>query len=167
VILQAAPRRAARAVEGAMQLSEQQIRDIRASYARIKPEAERISHLFYEDLFRREPRLRQLFGPDLGHQPMSFMTALEAIVGHLDNPEALDALVDELGRRHAPLHIRPEAYRAMEDSLIDTMAYALGQHLTNPVERAWRSAFGQIGAAMIERGRKDAEAAEAAASARE
>ncbi len=139
-----------------MQLSDQQISDIRASYARIKPEADRISHLFYEDLFRREPRLRQLFGPDLGHQGMSFMKAIEAIVQHLDRPQELDAVVEELGAIHAPFHIRPEHYRAMEDSLIDTMAYALGEHLTNPVERAWRSAFAQVGTAMIERGRKDA-----------
>lgn len=147
-----------------MQLNEQQISDIRASYARIKPEAERISNLFYEDLFRREPRLRELFGPDLGHQGMSFMKALDAIVRHLDEPEALNAVVGELGAIHAPFHIRPEHYRAMEDSLIDTMAYALGEHLTNPVERAWRSAFGQVGAAMIERGRRDAEPVAAASA---
>lgn len=139
-----------------MELTPRQIEDIRESYARIKPEAERISHLFYEDLFRREPKLRQLFGPDLGHQGMSFMKALEAIVQHLDNPPELDAVVEELGVIHAPFHIRPEHYRAMEDSLIDTMTYALGEHLTNSVERAWRSAFSQIGAAMIERGQQDA-----------
>jgi hemoglobin-like flavoprotein len=110
---------------------------------------------------RREPRLRQLFGPDLGHQGMSFMKAIEAIVQHLDHPRELDAVVDDLGAIHAPFHIRPDHYRAMEDSLIDTMAYALGEHLTNPVERAWRSAFGQVGAAMIERGRKDAGRAKA------
>ncbi len=143
-----------------MKLTERQIEDIRRSFDRIKPEAERISHLFYEDLFRRAPKLRQLFGPDLGHQGMSFMKALETIVQHLDNPTELDAVVDELGAIHAPFHIWPEHYRAMEDSLIDTMAYALGEHLTNPVERAWRSAFSQVGAAMIERGRQDAEARE-------
>lgn len=137
-----------------MHLTDQQISDIRASYARIEPEAERIGHLFYEDLFRREPRLRQLFGPNLGHQGMSFMRAIESIVRHLDVPGELDAVVEELAAIHAPFHIRPEHYRAMEDSLIDTMAYALGQHLTNPVERAWRSAFAQVGAALVERGRK-------------
>ena len=147
-----------------MQLSEQQIRDIRASHARIAPEAERISHLFYEDLFRREPGLRQLFGHDLGHQAMSFMKAIESIVLHLDRPQELDAVVGELAQIHAPFHIRPEHYRAMEDALIDTMAYALGEHLTNPVERAWRSAFGQIGAAMIERGEKYSEPGRAASA---
>ncbi len=141
-----------------MQLTEQQIDDIRRSYAIIAPESERISHLFYEDLFQRAPRLRELFGPELGHQGMAFMTALDAIVGRLDRPEELDRQVEELGAIHAPFHIRPEAYRAMEDSLIDTMTYALGEKMTNPVERAWREAFGQIGAAMIERGRRDAEA---------
>jgi hemoglobin-like flavoprotein len=146
-------------MEGTMELSERQIEDIRKSFDRIKPEAERISHLFYEDLFRREPRLRQLFGPDLGHQGMSFMKALETIVQHLDDPAELGAVVDELGAIHAPFNIQSEHYRAMEDSLIDTMAYALGEHLTNPVERAWRSAFGQVGAAMIARGGQDAAAA--------
>ena len=141
-----------------MQLTEQQIDDIRRSYAIIAPEAERISHLFYEDLFRRDPRLRELFGPELGHQGMAFMTALNAIVRHLDQPEKLDRQVAELGAIHAPFHIRPESYRAMEDSLIDTMTYALGEKMTNPVERAWREAFGQVGAAMIERGRRNAEA---------
>jgi hemoglobin-like flavoprotein len=147
-----------------MQLTEQQIRDIRASHARIAPEAERISHLFYQDLFRREPRLRELFGPDLGHQGMSFMKALESIVLHLDKPQELDAVVGELAQIHAPFHIRPEHYRAMEDALIDTMAYALGERLTNPVERAWRSAFGQIGAAMISRGENYVEAGRTASA---
>lgn len=141
-----------------MHLTDQQISDIRDSYAIIKPEAERLSEIFYRDFFEREPRLRQLFGPDLGHQGMAFMTALEAIVRHLDDPAALDAEVSWLGARHAPFHIRPESYHSMEASLIDTMTYALGEKFTNPVEQAWRSAFSQVGAAMIEKGRQHAEA---------
>lgn len=140
-----------------MQLTEQQIDDIRRSYAIVAPEAARIEHFFYEDLFRRAPRLREQFGDRLGHEGMAFMTALDSIVNHLDSPDALDRMVEELGAIHAPFRIRPDAYRAMEDSLIDTMTYALGEKMTNPVERAWRSAFGQVGARMIEAGRRHAE----------
>lgn len=141
-----------------MHLTDQQISDIRDSHSIIKPGSERLSGIFYRNLFQRAPRLRQLFGPDLGHQGMAFMTALDAIVHHLDQPAELDAEVSWLGARHAPFHIRPESYRAMEDALIDTMAYALGARFTNPVELAWRSAFRQVGAAMIEKGRRHADA---------
>lgn len=137
-----------------MRLTRQQIEDIRRTHAIVAAEAERLSHLFYDDLFRRDPRLRPLFGPELGHQGMAFMTALDSIVRNLDHDAHLDRLVAELGAIHAPFQIRPRSYRAMEDALIDTMAYALGERMTNAVERAWRSVFGQVGAAMIEAGRR-------------
>lgn len=138
-----------------MYLTTAQISLIRESYAQVLPEAERVSGLFYQDLFQRDPRVEPLFKSPMSEQGMRFMMALEAIVENLDDQKALDARVDRLASSHAHFHIRPESYREMEESLVDTLAHALGARFTNDVELAWRSAFGQIGKLMIERGKQD------------
>ena len=136
-----------------MTLTDEQITLIRDSYARVLPEAERVSDLFYKDLFERAPSLQPLFKNAMSEQGMRFMTALKAVVAHLDDPVGLEAEATRLGESHAPFKIRPESYREMEESLVDTLAHALGDKFTNPVELAWREAFGHIGQLMIEKGR--------------
>ena len=134
-----------------MKLTDDQIALLRDSHARMLPEVERISGLFYKDLFNRAPRLRNLFRDDIDAQGMRFMAAVRVIIDNLDDPEALDRQVNLLAEGHAPFNLRPENYRDMEQALIDTLAHGLGHRFTNPVELAWRSAFGQISKAMMEK----------------
>ncbi|MEM7061002.1 MAG: globin domain-containing protein [Pseudomonadota bacterium] len=132
-------------------MTDDQITVIRDSYTRLLPEVDRVSQLFYRDLFQRVPRLRELFREDIGPQGMRFMSAIGFIVENLDDDDELNRQTALLADGHAQFNLRPEAYREMEEALIDTFAHALGEHFTNPVELAWRSAFRQICDEMIAR----------------
>ena len=134
-----------------MQLTDDQITIIRESHARLLPEVERVSQLFYKDLFQRVPKLKELFADNIGEQGMRFMSAIGFIVENLDDKTELNKQTELLADGHAQFNLRPEAYREMEEALVDTFAHALGEHFTNPVELAWRAAFRQICDEMIAR----------------
>ena len=133
-----------------MHLTAKEIELIRDSYRRIIPEVDRIAEEFYADLFRRDPKLRGLFRDDMAGQGMRFMAAISVIVDNLDDAEQLDRQVDLLAQAHGQFRLREQAYRTMQEALIDTFRYGLGQRFTNEMQLAWRSAFSQICDAMME-----------------
>ena len=134
-----------------MQLSEKEITAIQESLKWLMPEVERVSKDFYEDLFRRMPELADMFGENMHAQGMRFMAAVETIVNHLGNPKELDAHVAWLADAHAPFNLDAQTYHHMQEALIDTFRYALGERFTRDMQLAWRSAFGQVANAMMKR----------------
>ena len=132
-----------------MHLSEAEKALIQYSYAFLKPEVERVSGAFYADLFNRMPKLRALFPDDMSGQGMRFMSAIGFVVENLDDNVQLNRHLNLLAKGHAPFKLRPDAYREMQEALIDTITEALGAKFTNEIELAWRSAFDQICDAMI------------------
>lgn len=132
-----------------MHLSEYDKAQIQYSYTLLKPEVERVAGQFYTDLFNRMPKLRAMFPEDLSGQGMRFMAAIGFVVDNLDDEARLNQHLDLLAKGHAPFKLRPDAYREMQEALIDTLAQALKSKFTNEVELAWRRAFDQICDAMI------------------
>lgn len=122
---------------------------IRDSYTRLSSDRERVSVDFYEDLFRRHPRVRALFEADTRHQGMRFMQALGFIIDHLDAPAQLQADVARLAASHAHLDITEREYAGMLDSLMQTFRHALGFKFSSAAEAAWRKAFGEIATVMV------------------
>ncbi|MEL6998867.1 MAG: globin domain-containing protein [Pseudomonadota bacterium] len=134
-----------------MHLTDDEKKKIRASYALIKPEADRVSELFYPDLFNRAPKLRKLFPDDMREQGMRFMAAIAFIIDNLDDEAELNRRLDLLAEGHAPFKLLPMDYREMQEALIDSIAEALKSKFTDDVQLAWRSAFDQICNEMIKR----------------
>ncbi|MEM7745209.1 MAG: globin domain-containing protein [Pseudomonadota bacterium] len=143
-----------------MQFTPEQIRTLRQSYAQILPELDRVADEFYADLFRRDPRIKSLFREDISAQGMKFMTVVGVIIDNLDDPERLDIEVGKLADGHAALGIRPEWYHTMQEALLDTFRYALGNRFTDEIHLAWRKIFEEICAKFDER-RAAAESAKA------
>lgn len=133
-----------------MTLTQQQLDLIRESLRWLTPEIDRVSGEFYADLFRRDPKMREMFRPDITGQGMKFMSAINVVVDNLDDPEALDREVELLACGHAGLGIKEMDYHTMEEALIDTFRYALGSRFTRDIQLAWRSVFQQISAAIMD-----------------
>ena len=133
-----------------MNLTDQEISQIRESMRWLKPEIERVAPKFYDDLFRRDPALRAMFRDNLDEQGMRFMTAVSVITDYLDDPIGLNAEVARLAEGHRAMQIRAKDYHSMEEALIDTFREALGARFSPDMQRAWRHAFRQIGEAMME-----------------
>ena len=135
-----------------MHLTDDQISLIRDRYDEmVRTDAERLSELFYDDLFTRLPKAKAMFGDDLAAQGMRFMTAIGFLLQNLDDEEELNKRLELLANGHAPFGLRREDYRQMEESLIDTLKHAFKARWTDDRELAWRAAFGQICERMIER----------------
>lgn len=136
-----------------MQLSPAEIAAMRESFEKLRPHVPTASESFYETLFDLDPKLRPLFREDLTGQGMRFMSALGVIVAHLDDPDALEARLAELGASHAAFGLTEHNYRTMEEALFITVREALGADFTPEAQAAWRHAFRQISDAMMRGGK--------------
>jgi len=134
-----------------MHLSDKEIALIRDSYREFLPQADRVSVLFYKDLFNRAPKLRGYFSDNVSEQGMRFMAAIGFIIDNVENEERLNEKLALLAEGHAHYKLLPEDYREMQEALIDTFKHAFKADWNDDLERAWRSAFTQICDAMIAR----------------
>ncbi|MGB5336831.1 MAG: globin, partial [Woeseiaceae bacterium] len=62
-----------------------------------------------------------------------------------------DRLTD-LGSLHASLGISAENFETMEEALIDTLKYQLGEGFSPELEMVWRKAYADISSKMIREG---------------
>jgi hemoglobin-like flavoprotein len=138
-----------------MPLSQTQMALVRASFSKIGKEYTPGSTLFYDKLFERDPKLREMFREDIAGQGMKFMTTLGVIVDALDDPEKLEDELGPLGEGHAALGVAAGHFAVMEEALMDTFRSTMGERFTPEIEEAWRVAFEEISKVMISRGRID------------
>src|SRR5689334_4033995 len=76
---------------------------------------------FYERLFTRFPQTRVLFAStDMLEQRKKLQQSLALIVQHMQHPEALSDMLEELGQRHVTYGITPEHYPLVGSVLLET-----------------------------------------------
>src|SRR5260370_36557404 len=84
---------------------------------------------FYERLFTRFPQTRAFFAAtDMLEQRKKLQQSLALIVQHMQHPEVLGGMLQELGQRHVTYGIRPEHYPLVGSVLFETFADFLGKH---------------------------------------
>lgn len=147
-----------------MPVTHEQIALIKWSFDRMRPLIQPTSTEFYDELFRRRPDLRAMFrDDDLAGQGMQFMTTMETVMTGIETPEALAARIETLGQEHRRLGVTAEMFAPMLESLIVTLRHVMGGDLGPDVEAAWRAAYADLTAAMVERGEIPSEADDDAA----
>lgn len=110
------------------------------------------SSQFYDNLFVLAPNLRGYFRSDIAGQGMRFMTTLTTIAELLDAPDELADELDALAHAHRGIGIRAEHFAAVGAALMVTLGETLGPAFTCELQAAWRSAYDDFAARMIERG---------------
>ena len=135
-----------------MAITDLQVRLVRESFERLRPDFELQSVNFYSALFRRAPELRSMFREDLAGQGMRFMTTLDAIVQRLDDDIEVASQYRELGRTHRSLGVHASHFEPMGEALVETLANALGDAFDADMEAAWRAAYATVAENMIRRG---------------
>jgi len=135
-----------------MPLSDDQLNLVRQSFDALRRSLAPSSNYFYEDLFRRAPELRELFRDDLAGQGMKFMSTLAVLVDNLHRPEVLADQYRELGALHARLGITAEMFVPMGEALLATIKEGLAELWTIEIEAAWRIAYDDMTAALIDKG---------------
>ncbi len=136
-----------------MPVTHEQIALIQWSFERMRPRLEPASTAFYDELFRLRPDLRALFRDgDLAGQGMKFMTTMETVMSGIETPEALAERIGKLGQQHRRLGVTAEMFAPMLEALIATLRGVLEDDLGRDVEAAWRAAYADLTAAMVDRG---------------
>lgn len=136
-----------------MPLTHEQIALVRWSFDKLRPRIRPASTFFYEELFRLRPDLRAMFrADDIAGQGMKFMTTLESVLDNIETPQALADRIVELGQQHRRLGVRADMFPPMEEALIATIRDGLDGDLGADVETAWRTAYADLSAAMIDKG---------------
>jgi nitric oxide dioxygenase len=121
---------------------------VQASFAKVVPIADVAATLFYEDLFRRDPRLRALFKEDMAEQRQKLMAMLGTAVANLANWEKIAPAVRALGQRHAAYGVKPADYDTVGQALIATLEKGLGDGFTPEVREAWLACYAAVAGEM-------------------
>ncbi len=136
-----------------MTVAADQIARLRESFAELQATRTPPGDEFYRALFARAPELRPMFREDdLAGQGMKFMTTLGVLVADMDDPEKLAPREEELGRLHRTLGVHAAHFEPMGEALIDMLRNRLGARFTPETEAAWRAAYAELVARMVEKG---------------
>lgn len=129
---------------------------LRASFEKVKPHATRVSDRFYENLFQKNPEVKQLFlKADFSAQKMKLVGSLVYIFDHLDKPTKLEPYLLNMGSRHSYYGTQEEHYGAVGEALLSTLSEVLGPEFTPEIKAQWVIAFGVI-AETMQKGQKGA-----------
>ena len=130
-------------------MSPHQITLVRASLARIAPQAECIGLDFYARLFRDNPGVRAMFPTPPAEQAGKLMAMIAMIVAALEQPQRLHAMLCALGDRHAGYGARQAHYDAVGAALLQTLHHHLGAQFDGELGDAWAAAYAVMAERMI------------------
>jgi hemoglobin-like flavoprotein len=142
-----------RTLPASIPMTPEQIAVVKASWEQLRPVSEQTVFLFYTRLFEQHPELHDLFRTGTPEQGHKLMAMLDTAVASLDDLDALDANIRELGARHLGYGVADDHYVLFEDALHWALSQGLGDGYTPDLESAWRALFGRIAETMRVGGR--------------
>ena len=131
-------------------MTPEQIPLVQSSFERVGARLPAVATQFYEELFRRDPALRQLFTTDMAEQKVRFATKLAEIVHTLPRLDELLVHTRALGARHAGYGVKVADYQTVGESLLDALAAVLGESMDDQTRQAWARAYNLVSEIMLE-----------------
>jgi NAD(P)H-flavin reductase/hemoglobin-like flavoprotein len=122
---------------------------IRASFDHIAPQASQFAQWFYAHLFTCHPETRQMFPVSMDAQVRHLTAALAEIVRSVENPAALTAFLQDLGRDHRKFRAQPAHYEAVGGSLLAALEYFSAEHWNAALAADWAEAYQLIAQVMM------------------
>jgi hemoglobin-like flavoprotein len=121
---------------------------VQDSFRRIAPQISEASRLFYDELFRIAPDLRQLFPDDISRQREKLGHMLDALIRSLNRINTVSEDIVDLGHRHLAYDIEEEHYVAFGEALLRMLDRLLGVEMTLELRDAWSSAYDMLARVM-------------------
>ena len=121
---------------------------VRASFAKIAPNAAAAAAMFYDRLFVLDPSLRPLFKGNMAEQGRKLMTMIGTAVANLHRLHAIVPTVQDLGRRHAGYGVEPSHYQTVGAALLWTLEQGLGGDFTPETRQAWVDCYTTLASTM-------------------
>lgn len=109
-----------------------------------------LADTFYRVLWAKYPKSKTLFkSSDMQLQKEGLAKGIEFIVKNLNDEEALDQFIDDLGIRHGAYGVLPEHYAWVGDALLTALAECYTKKYWTPeLMKAWQTLFSKIAAVM-------------------
>jgi hemoglobin-like flavoprotein len=130
-------------------MTEDQVKLVQQSFARIAPVADTAAVLFYDRLFVIAPSVQAMFPADMSEQRKKLMAMLAAVVNGLDDLQTILPAASALAKRHAGYGAKAEHYPVVGAALLWTLEKGLGGAWTPEVADAWTAAYTTLSGYMI------------------
>lgn len=123
---------------------------IEESFAQLAPQAEKLAKMFYKELFSKYPAVKPLFkNTRIKEQEKKLVAALSTVVSSLRNPEILEKVLCDLGKKHIQYGAKPEHYQVVTSTLVDVMRKINAEQWTDEIENTWRQVLDRVASVMI------------------
>lgn len=129
-------------------MTEEQIKLVQDSWAKVVPISETAAELFYGRLFELDPSLRPMFKSSIKEQGKKLMTMISVAVKGLSNLESIVGAVQDMGKRHAGYGVKDEHYDTVAAALLWTLEKGLEDAFTEEVKAAWVETYTLLATTM-------------------
>lgn len=131
-------------------MTPEQITLVQSSFERLGAQLPAMATRFYQELFGRDPTLRDLFTTDLTQQEVRFAEKLTEIVRAMPRLDKLLTHTRALGARHRGYGVRAADYETVGAALNAALAAILGSGFDAPTRQAWTLAYNLVAETMLE-----------------
>lgn len=129
-------------------MNAEQIALIKQSWATMRPKSARMAATFYEELFKRDNSLRDLFKGEMHEQAQRLANMLDMVVNALDNIDEVRPMVESIGVRHIGYGVQEDDYGIFGETLLATIQAEMGANYTPDIEAAWQAAYQMLAGIM-------------------
>lgn len=131
-------------------MTEEQIKLVQDSWAKVVPISTTAAELFYGRLFELDPSLRPMFKTDIKEQGRKLMTMIGVAVKGLSDLDSIVGAVQDMGKRHAGYGVKDEHYDTVATALLWTLEKGLEDAFTDEVKAAWVETYTLLATTMKE-----------------
>ncbi|WP_299784578.1 globin domain-containing protein [uncultured Roseobacter sp.] len=132
-----------------MDLTQDDIDIIRASYMQLSSDLQRSGDVFYEALFDIAPETRDLFLADMSSQAMKLMSTIGLVVSQLQNSQELEPVVKDLALRHLAYGVEEKHYAQVREALLKMLSVVLDSAYSEEARTAWGKAYDGLANVMV------------------
>ncbi len=124
-----------------LKMPQDQVRLVQSTFGQLLPVVDHTAERFYQRLFDLDPKLRPLFKDDIKEQQRKLMSALQAFISDLNDPEKMIPAAQLLGRSHKAYGVADEHYHTVGTALLWTLEQELGADFTPEAWQAWEAVY--------------------------
>lgn len=136
-----------------MPLNEEQLKCIKAAIPLLQDNSASLASAFYTKMIDENPQLMNFFNSAhqaTKSQPRALTHALLMYAQHIENLEALNALVARIVDKHVALQIPASGYPIVGKYLLGAISDVVGPEVATPVFLdAWATAYGMLADLLI------------------
>lgn len=125
------------------------IQDVRSSWEYMIDDGPQKMLKFYDRLFDKAPHARSLFPKDLTRQSEKLAYTVGFVVANIDRIDSIRESIEDLGRVHNKLKIKPEYYPLVAETLIEVIQDQMGNRYQPKIGESWKKALTAIAEIMI------------------